>query len=89
VLRHMAGAELQRGPHADRLAALASHLLGQRRCVRRAGVHRRVGWRGLLPRPHCTGSSSLGTAGAYSLLLLLAAAHPGSRVALHSRRVMI
>ncbi|KAI8474794.1 MAG: DNA polymerase alpha/epsilon subunit B-domain-containing protein [Monoraphidium minutum] len=30
ALRHLAGAELQRGPHADRLAALASHLLGQR-----------------------------------------------------------
>lgn len=31
VLRNLAGAELQRGPHTDRIAALASHLLGQRR----------------------------------------------------------
>lgn len=31
ALRHLAGAELQRGPQADRMAALASHLLGQRR----------------------------------------------------------
>ncbi len=31
VLRHLAGSELQRGPHTDRIAALASHLLGQRR----------------------------------------------------------
>jgi len=33
VLRHLAGSELQRGPHADRIAALASHLVGQRRWV--------------------------------------------------------
>lgn len=31
VLRALAGSELQRGPQADRIAALASHLLGQRR----------------------------------------------------------
>jgi DNA polymerase alpha subunit B len=54
VLRHLAGAELQRGPHADRLAALASHLLGQRRRARaraRKGAARvkalRARWLGL------------------------------------------
>ena len=31
---HLAGAESQRGPAADRMAALAAHLVAQRRCSR-------------------------------------------------------
>lgn len=31
VLRHLSASELQRGPASDRISALASHVLGQRR----------------------------------------------------------
>ena len=33
VLMHLAGAEAQRGPGADRMAALAGHLVAQQRCA--------------------------------------------------------